>query len=269
MKSIRTLLLIVSLICFGNLNSNAQVFPVYEDFESYTAFQTPTGFTGDVTVYLAHGTNSSKALAFYMNTFNLHDSITTPLYGPLDGGSTLLYDWRLASTTLYPTQSVSMVVGDAFEVYISTDGVNYQMITSVDNTNYFPDVSFQTASLGIGTVFPGQNINLKFVTRRGANPDEYFVDVDNLFLFDATAVASLKQNDIVFYPTIVTDHLNFNLSKPVKAMARIYDLAGRRVASEPIESQNTGSLDLTSLAPGNYILKLEGNTSISCRFEKK
>lgn len=264
----KVILLSALFLSFLSVSTYAQVFPVYETFETYSPFATPPDFTGDITVYLIHGVGRSQALASNMNTFNTRDSIITPLYGPIDGGAVLLYEYRFANGVLYPNQTVNLVTGDSFETYITTDGTNYQLIASVDQTNYTPDTTFMTNSLSLNS-YAGQNIRLKFVIRRGNNPDEYWVDIDNIFIFDVTAVAGLTKNDFAIYPTLVSDRLNYTVSKPVKAVAEIYSISGQKVKSERIDTEKGGNFDLSGLTAGSYILRLTGNSSISYRFEKQ
>lgn len=266
-KLISTTLCLLGLFATSSL---AQTFPVYEDFESYPAFSVPTGFSGDINLYLIHGTNRSKALASNMSSFNTKDSIITPLYGPIDGGSNLLYEWRMATNlaSVYPFEPITLVPGDAFETYISRDGVNFDLFAQVDYTNYIPDTVFLTNSV-ILSGYAGENIRLKFVVRRGNNPSDYWVDIDNLLIFDQTAVASLSTNDLAFFPTIVTDRLNFTVNKKVKAGVYIFTMDGRKAAYDKIDTDTGGSFDLSGLAPGSYVLKVYGNSNVSYRFEKR
>ena len=267
MKSLR--ILIIAVISTLSLTSaKAQTFPVFEDFESYTAFQVPTDFTGDISVYLTHGTFRSKGLASNMNQFNTNDSIITPPYGPIDGGTVLLFDWRIVLGNLYPNLTVNLVQGDEFEVLGSSDGVNYQSLTLVDVTNFVPDTNFTSASLSLN-IFAGDIITLKFRVQRGNNPDDYWVDVDNILMFDVTSVAALTSKDISFFPTIVSDRLNFQLSKPINGAVEIYSMTGKLVKTERIEDASNGSFDLSGLAAGSYIVKLLGNGSLAYHFEKR
>lgn len=262
--------LLISFILFAVpvLFSKAQTFPVFEDFESYNAFSVPPGFSGDINVYLVHGTNRSQALASNMNTFNTKDSIITPLYGPVDGGAVLIYDWRFASGILYPTQTISLVPGDAFETYISDDGVNYQLIASVDQSNYVPDTTFSTNSAVLNS-FAGSNIRLKFVIRRGNNPEDFWVDIDNILILDVTSIGAITNKDISFYPTIVTDRLNYTVSRKIKTGVEIYSMNGQKVKVEAMDTESGGSIDVSGLASGSYVLRLLGNQNVTYRFEKR
>lgn len=265
--------LMFALLCIlflGINSSTAQTFPVYEDFESYSAFSVPPGFSGDINIYLIHGVNRSQCLASNMNSFNSKDSIISPLYGPIDGGSALLYEWRMAVNiaSVYPAGTINLVNGDVFETYISRDGVNYDLIAQVDNSNYIPDTTFQTNSLLLSN-YGGDNIRLKFVVKRGNNPNEFWVDIDNILIFDVTAVASLTDKDLSFYPTIVTDRLNYTVNKKIKAGVEIYSMDGRKVGYDRIDTETGGSIDLSGLAAGSYVLKIYGNSSVSYRFEKR
>jgi hypothetical protein len=264
----RKLLFSIVILLFSTGVVSAQVFPVFEDFELYPDFSVPTPFSGDVQVVPLHGTNTSKGLAANITSTNQHDSIITPVYGPIDGGSVLLYEWRFASATQYPTQTISLVPGDSFETYITTDGINYQLVASVDNSNYFPDTMFQTNSVQMGQ-FGGSNIQIKFVIHSDANPEAFWLDIDNIFIFDITSVSTLTRNDISFYPTIVNDRLSYSVTKPVKAAMEIYSMEGKKIKTERLESESSGSIDLSALVSGNYILRIAGNSNITYRFTKR
>lgn len=124
--------------------------------------------------------------------------------------------------------------------------------------------SFNTTLDG-GYIMSGQthsdDINVSGNHPPGIN--EYQVDGSLLKLAEGplSTQDSLLQN---IYPNPVNDILNIPFY--VNGFVKIYDLAGREVAKKVIENF---TLDLTSLLPGTYFLKIEdGKTTYSHRFIK-
>ncbi|MBP6533308.1 MAG: hypothetical protein KA285_08480, partial [Bacteroidia bacterium] len=171
MKKIVLLLLV---LCTQFQTSNAQVYPFYDDYESYTPFNVPTGYTGDITVYLTHGTLGSNGLAGYLTSFSNKDSLIFPAIGPLPSASVLEFDWRLMDPFLYPSTAATLAPGDSFNILLSTDSITWTSIFTINSSNFPGATTFENTLISLDT-YAGQNILLKIKGTRANGSAEFFI----------------------------------------------------------------------------------------------
>lgn len=269
-KSIIRLLLLTTFLQLSR-QSAAQTWPFNDDFESYTAFQTPPGYQGDMQLYLVHGTNSSKGLIGFMNNFNFKDSIITPWIGPVGVNGNLSFDFRLMSTTLYPSTQATLNADDVFTVYVSTDSINYTALQTWNNSNFTPNVNFTLAAIDI-SAYAGQNIKVKFVVSSPTNPDEFFLDIDNLGAADLVSTGEvLHSSSIRLYPNPVSSRLTIAWTgNSQNSEIKITDLLGKTLyeTSWP-EYQKTINIETSGWLPGIYLVNLDaGGKKQTYRFQK-
>ena len=76
-----------------------------------------------------------------------------------------------------------------------------------------------------------------------------------------TTVATTKTNvEIVVYPNPFTSQINVtykNSEENINSVARLYDVTGKIIISQTIQSQKT-TIIVNNLLPGIYILKISG-----------
>lgn len=272
MKKISTLLFLLTVFSLTQ-STIAQVYPFNDDFENATAFQTPAGYSGDITVYLVHGTGSSKGPTAFMNSFNAKDSLETPLIGTLNSNSGLSFDWRIVSSTLYPSTTTSLVAGEEFSVLASANGGNYVSVFTVNSSNYTPTLDFAHVNIPLGS-FAGSNITLKFLAKRsGSNPDEYFVDFDNLSVSDTSGTSGISTfnspKGIELYPNPARDRVVVSWPGNTGAQISMYNILGKSVLEKNYETGYSAELDIANLPQGVYYLKIQsGEIHRTLRFKK-
>ncbi len=250
-------LILILVMWYGGFSSNAQTYPFYDDFESYTAFQVPSAYPGNIQVRLVHGTNNSQGLSSFMNTFTTKDSATSPLIGPLSSASGLGFDWRIVSTIGSSFVPANLVAGDHFTASISNDGINFQDILDIDHLTYVASTDFNHYTFDIGA-FIGNNIYVKFTIKRQNNPDDYYVDIDNLSVSDTTLNTGINfrnaSKELIVYPNPVRNRLMIETDVEFENIGDviIFDLVGKEIIHESISSLSKGYIDTSSLKSGYY-----------------
>ena len=81
---------------------------------------------------------------------------------------------------------------------------------------------------------------------------------NNLYFDAKTELAGIEENslkDFSFYPNLVKEILNLSANSTVKNVS-IYSLLGQEVMTIPV-NENRASLNVSSLAPGIYMMKAE------------
>jgi|APTNR8051073442_1049403.scaffolds.fasta_scaffold00288_30 hypothetical protein len=105
--------------------------------------------------------------------------ITSPVYGFVEAGDSLLFDYRL---TLWSAGTAPFLPGanDKIEVFISTDcGDNYTLIHTINSENHTPSASFQTVRLSLAD-YEGETIRVRLKGTWGSG--DYWLDFDNINL---------------------------------------------------------------------------------------
>lgn len=254
-------LLLSFVILLMAMYSSAQVFPFYDDYESYTAFNVPPSYSGNVTVYLTHGTNSSKGLAAFLTSFSFSDSLIFPVIGPVSGASVLEFDWRIVDPFLYPSTQANFINGDKFEILGSTDGINYQAIFSITAANFINVLTFDHAVLGLSS-FAGNNLYLKVRGTRVTGSGEFFIDIDNVRVDIPGVVPSTDLSSLQIFPSPSNGLFNFTNSIPMNSVLEVYDMNGKKIKSKTISNETSGSIDLTNFSSGKYQLRIQTNAGV-------
>ena len=258
--------ILIIIFLSGSVKLNAQSYPFYDDFESYSAFQVPSAYPGNIQVRLVHGTNSSKGLGSFMNTFTTKDSATSPSIGPLTTSSGLSFDWRIVGTIGSVFVPANLAAGDLFTTSITTDGINYLEILRIDNSNYIPSSDFNHFTFDLAPMATS-NINVKFTISRLGNPEDFYVDIDNLSISDTslnTSIGQSKFSDFKIYPNPASSRLlfqadvRFDKSKSVS----ISDEKGVEVQVLHPSELKENYIDVSSLKTGLYYLNIEGLNAV-------
>jgi len=153
--------------------------PFVEDFEGGAL---PVGWTTEefFAVY-APGSHNNPTFVFGDNIYSGDQALnlTTSVYGPVETGDSLLFDYRL---TLWFAGVAPFIpgAGDKIEVFISTDcGDTYTLFHTIDATNHIPSAAFQTVHLSLDD-YAGESIRVQFIGTWGSG--DYWLDLDNINL---------------------------------------------------------------------------------------
>ncbi len=257
MKKLSLLLLFIALL-FSE--TNAQVYPFYDDYESYTAFNVPTGYVGNITVYLTHGTAASKGLAGFLTSFSNSDSIFFPAIGPVSANSSIEFDWRMMDPFLYPSSSATLAPGDNFDILISTDGFVYSSIFNINSSNYISTTNFAHESISLNP-YAGSIIFFKILGRRANGSAEFFIDVDNVIVDDPSSTQENELNGLLIYPTVASGEISFSNPVPLNGLIQIIDVTGKVVKEINVNHVLKGEVDLSGITSGNYRMKVKTNSS--------
>lgn len=243
----RKLFLIASMLI--SVWASAQTI-LTDDFESYTGFGTSIpGWTGGFKVYVGHGANNSKGLAF--NCFNLKtsDFIQTPDI-TITSNAYLMFDARAAQYTgTIPTFAYTPVNGDLFEVYF----VNGATRTRIDDiSDSLPaTISFKTLTYSLNN-FVGQTGRVEFKCTRGANTNEFWFDIDNLKIQSPTGFQPVNRTNgfkqVTGEPTV-----QYAFEQPTKVI--VWGINGEQVAHYTLN----GSGQISLPTGGIWLLTAESN----------
>lgn len=160
--------------------STATELPLLVDFE--TGFY-PLGWTTEDAFNVVYGPNSHNNPTFVAGD-NIYSGdpnfeITSSVYGPVEAGDSLLFDYRL---TIWSAGTAPFLPGanDKIEVFISTDcGDNYTLIYTINSENHIPSAFFQTVRLGLDD-YEGEAIRVRLKGTWGSG--DYWLDFDNINL---------------------------------------------------------------------------------------
>ena len=245
----------------SEFSTSAQVFPFYDDYESYSGFNVPPGYSGNVTVYLAHGTSSSKALSPYLTSFSSKDSIIFPLIGPLAATSALFFDWRIVEPSLYPSTPANYTAGDNFEFLASSDGINYQTIFSINSSNYANSTNFANAFVSLPS-YVGGNLYLKVRGTRATGSGEFFIDIDNVIVDVVSAVQEKNYSNFSVFPSPSNGGFNFTNSTPMSGILRVLDQAGKIIVERKLVNESQGEVELSKVSAGHYHVQIISQSGI-------
>lgn len=252
-----TLVLLIVLVKF----SLAQVYPYKEGFETTLSGQIPAGYSGDVTVLTYHGLNDGKALAALLFSGDTEDSITSPLIGPLNSNSILVFYYRWVRDNIYPSQPKMPVKGDKMEVQLTTDSLNFTTIHLIDSSNHQPNLNFKRVQLNLGA-YAGEQIRIKFRCIRGS--DRYFMDIDSISVQNQGGKVGFDEvimPDMSVFPNPAKDYFHIKLSGFTdQSIIRLYSISGGLVWSGTVYTDDL--IDVRILMNGIYFVELETTDGI-------
>ncbi len=154
---------------------------------------------------------------------------------------------------------------DYFNLYRSTDGVNFEEIAALDargNTNFTSTYEHLDKNAPMGTSY----YKLESVDNDGSTDQS---DVITLYRGDnGFQIMSLSPVPVVNYMDVSYNHV-----AKESLVANVYDVNGRLLQQTKIESQagmNSFKVDMSSYAAGAYILEIAGdNSKVSRKFVKQ
>ncbi|WP_291284954.1 T9SS type A sorting domain-containing protein [Flavobacterium sp.] len=216
---------------------------------SITTTGTGTPATGSGTLTVTTGTPASdeihnftasgKTSSFYTITGNMNSTNGSVTYA----GLTLTARLKMESSTTiaYTTTSPSTLtlVFDA----------NFTGTVKVNNVSYTSSAGIVTASIpaGSNTITKGSVANLFYISTEYNNGP-------TLRMTQAAEVdAEPKATKVILYPNPVADLLYFSESNQTVEKVFLYNMSGNLVKTS---GKETKSIDLSTLIPGTYLLKV-------------
>jgi hypothetical protein len=225
-----------------------------DDFESYPGYQVCPAYTTDIQVYPTHGTNSTKGLRAFMNTFDSHDSLVTGWLQPLPS-ATIFFDFRIMeASALYPFIPATLNAGDLFSLSFTTDGQQWTILRTWSAANFTPITAFTRETVQLPAC---DSARIKFTVSRTNNPVDYFVDIDNLDVSNnPTGIEESPKNELArVYPSTFTDQFMIHTESNRSCDFVLTDLQGNMVC-EGVTTGNLTSVRTGVLSQGIYLLRL-------------
>jgi len=190
-------------------NNASFALPYTQDFNASTSL--PTGWTGTMSPTANHGTSSSNGL-----TKNLYSSVTTcnatvQKISDITASSLLTFDYRYVNYTSYPATATTLTTGDKLEALVSTDGVNYTVVKTINSTNHVTSTNFAGVSVDLAA-YAGQTIAVKFLGTWGSG--DYYLDIDNVKVYTMAAgpAIAIAPSPLTFAAGYITVPYTSNLS---------------------------------------------------------
>ena len=162
---------------FTTMADPTQPLPYLQDFNGGTSL-TAIGWSGTFSIIANHGTSGSNGLSR-----NLYSSVptavaTTPPIGPLAPDSEILFDYRYVLYSGYPGTAHTLGTGDQLQIQVSTDGVTFDTLHTIDMNNHVTSTSFAPVTVNV-SAYSG-NIFVRFNAARGTG--DYYLDIDNVIV---------------------------------------------------------------------------------------
>ena len=169
--------------------------PYSESFAGLTA--PPVAWTTNPSnpwyVTMNHGTAGSEGM--YRNlygSFAIKAETTLMPLGPVTASTALSFDYRYQDWSGFPSSPATptaSLIYDTLAVKISTNcGYSYSTLASISGANHVASTTHANKTYSLGA-YAGSNVILKFVaTKSSTTSADYYVDVDNINLFNLSAV---------------------------------------------------------------------------------
>lgn len=237
----------------------SQQYPFKEGFEGTLNGQLPVGWVGDISVQGYHGVADGKGLAASLSSTDITDSVVTPLIGPVNGATSLLFFYRWVMEFIYPSDPRMPNSKDKLEVFASTDSSNFSLVYTIDSSNHQPSLLFKKVEVPLGS-FAGSNVYLKFKCTWGGG--KYFQDIDSVKVQTmATAIKEVATTDsnIELYPNPANKNMVVKFKESNSKDITIYSLNGKKVLQQKLFSNE--SIDVSTLENGMYFLQLDGKAA--------
>ncbi|MCX8080601.1 MAG: T9SS type A sorting domain-containing protein [Bacteroidia bacterium] len=167
--------------------------PYMQDFNSSLTF--PANWQNSLSdpwsVMANHGTNNSNGMSRNLWSSIVKAETDLMPIGPITPSTMLSFDYRYVDWASYPSTPTptSQLVNDTMGVWISTNcGNTFSLLAAITGSNHVSSLNFANKLYSLAT-YSGQTVILKFkATRDPAQPSDYFIDVDNINIYNATAV---------------------------------------------------------------------------------
>ena len=238
---------------------------------------------GEVVVYdfiVEHG-ESDVIIAPSEINIALNKTITASGAPEVDNPASVMVDGSTAtrvSVQGYP-QSFVIDLGANYDitttelVFHNDRAYQYTIATSLTENGAFDEVIDKTANTTAGTVASPLVDDIAIVARyldvtiTGADANSYTGDWVSVLEFRVfgeeaiiTTTSSIASTDLVVYPIPASTVLNYELTDAQSI--EVYNLTGELVLAESL-SNDQGSIDVSELTSGTYLLKIVGETSVT------
>lgn len=268
-KKLTLLFTLTSAILFTT-NTQAQVYPYADDFESYGGFggSLSSGGWSTSTVgfscYINRGLFASKAAT--KELFHLgaqRDSLTSKLIGPLTLNSQLFYSYRFVDgSSSCNCVNYTLAAGDKMIISIGVNGANYDVLKTIDATNDDGLLSFKTDSIKLDA-YDGSNVNIRFAVYRAASTtNDFKIDIDNVLVQDdpLLSVKNIRNENKSFsvYPSPAKDFITLNFDKQnlSNSSVSIFNSLGESVFEQSLNNSISNySINTSNLSRGIYLVK--------------
>ena len=201
-----------------------------------TANNPGLGFTSKVLNYPYNGTNAANAW-FYTNTMSL------------------------VAGTMY---SVSYEYGNDFTFYTEKLKVAYgatansaAMTTELANHPTINQAALQSNTVTFTPTVSGDYV-IGFNAYSTANQNQLYLD--NIVIQEVLGTVDFDNNSFTAYPNPVKDVLNVSFTQNISNVA-VYNLLGQQVLVMNMNA-NKGQIDMSSLASGTYLVKVNTENSV-------
>ncbi|MBK8655132.1 MAG: T9SS type A sorting domain-containing protein [Haliscomenobacter sp.] len=223
---------------------SAQPLPFAEDFERGAL---PKEWTIDQDVIVSNGrNNASYVVSDNLFTNDRTMQATTPAFGPIAKGDSLVFDYRFTNFVGNGSQGTQLGPNDRLEIQVSTDcGTTFRTVSVINNQNHIASAVMKKVSVKLDT-FNGQYIRVRFLATWGQG--DYFVDLDNIQVLRCPASLDLS---IVVSPSNLQPRTATVLSKSVNG---------------PFQYQwNTGATNATATLPSGGFFEVTVTDRYGCR----
>lgn len=225
------------------LSLKAQVYPFYEDFESFgnNFPQISTGgYSSDMFAY-PRGVNGSKCAQAQMTQFNAKDTLLTPLIGPLTATSQLSFYFRVVEYIGSVAVGHTLSNTASIQVQAGTSGI-FQTLLTITAANQNSGTTFKKVTLPAGT-FAGISGNLKFRALHPNNTGDWFLHIDSIVVRDTVAGTCTIVLGGAATNVTCNRFNNGSVDITVNGCAAPYGF---------LWSNNATKQNLSNLAPGSY-----------------
>ncbi len=179
------------------VNSNVVTpLPYFEDFNALT-FNLPTTWINNPSfswnVGINHGTSASNGMFKNLyGTFSTKAETDMLRLGVVTASTALKFDYRLVDFSGFPASTAtqtSAIVGDSLNVWVSANcGSSYSLLGSINSSNHVASTAFVSKTYNMAA-YAGQDVVIRFTaTKFLPNTADYYVDVDNINVYNASAV---------------------------------------------------------------------------------
>jgi hypothetical protein len=144
-------------------------------------------------VTMNHGTAGSEGM--YRNLYGssqIKAETTLMPIGVVTASTALSFDYRYQDWSGFPSSPATptaSLIYDTLAVRISTNcGLSYSTLASISGANHIASTTHANKTYSLGA-YAGSNVVLKFVaTKTSTSSADYYVDVDNINLFNLSAI---------------------------------------------------------------------------------
>lgn len=238
--------------------------PYTTDFDGGSSL--PNAWTGTFSVMTGHG-KTDQGIVAQLESPNIVKSVATPVFCNITANTIAAFSYRIVNIAGYPATATAATEIDSITVLASTDNGHHNTnIFSITNLSHVSGLNFVDVQVPLGA-YAGEDVKLTIRCKRGTG--EYFVDIDDFMVKDATAINENKNDLLQIYPNPVSSEIFIDLSNftPGKYNAKIFDLQGK-VCMDINELKNEKvHLDISHLRSGMYFIQVAtGEINYSSKF---